>query len=68
MLNFVTLTDIDDDMKFAMMEGIPGVDDMLDGLQTTYFALRLPSAPREIEIIREWKIILIQMKITQMRN
>ena len=37
-----------------MLEGIPRVDDILDGLQTTYFASRLPSAPREIEIIRAW--------------
>ena len=41
--------------NFAMFEGIPGVDDMLDGLQTTSFASRLPSAPREIEIIRAWE-------------
>ena len=38
-----------------MLEGIPGFDDMLDGLQTTSFASRLPSAPREIEIIRAWE-------------
>ena len=48
MLNSVTLPYIDDATDFAMLEGIPGVDDMLDGLQTTYFASRLPSAPREI--------------------
>ena len=48
MLNYVTLPDIDDDTEFAMLEGIAGVDDMLDGLQTTSFASRLPSAPREI--------------------
>ena len=54
MLNYVTLPDIDEDTEFAMLEGIPGVDDMLDGLQTTSFASRLPSAPREIEIIRAW--------------
>ena len=54
MLNSVTLPDIDEDTEFAMLEGIPGVDDMLDGLQTTSFASRLPSAPREIEIIRAW--------------
>ena len=45
MLNFVTLPDINEDIEFAMLEGIPGVDDMLDGLQTTSFASRLPSAP-----------------------
>ena len=55
MLNSVTLTDIDEDIEFAMLEGIPGVDNMLDGLQTTYFASRIPSAPREIEIIRAWE-------------
>ena len=54
MLNFVTLPDIDDDIEFAMLEGIPGVDDILYGLQTTYFSSRIPSAPREIEIIRAW--------------
>ena len=54
MLNSVTLPDIDVDTEFAMLKGIPGVDDMLDGLQTTYFPSRLPSAPREIEIIRAW--------------
>ena len=48
MLNFGTLPDIDDDTEFAMLEGIPGVDDMLDGLETTSFASRLPSAPQEI--------------------
>ena len=48
MLNSVSLPNIDDEIEFAMLEGIPGVDDMLDGLQTTYFALRIPSAPREI--------------------
>ena len=37
-----------------MFEGIPRVDDMLDGLQTTSFGSRLPSAPREIEISRAW--------------
>ena len=55
MLNSITLHDIDDNIEFPMLEGIPGVDDMLDGLQTTSFASRLPSAPREIEIIREWE-------------
>ena len=45
MLNSVMLPDIDNETKFAMFEGIPGVDDMLDGLQTTSFASRLPSAP-----------------------
>ena len=55
MLNSVTLPDIDEDTKFAMLEGIPGVDDMLDGLQTTSFASWLPSAPQEIEIIRPWE-------------
>ena len=55
MLNSVTLPDIDEDIEFATLEGIPGVDDMLDGLQTTSFASRLPSAPREIEIIRAWE-------------
>jgi len=55
MLNSVTLPDIDDETEFAMLEGRPGVDDMLDGLQTTSFASRLPSAPREIEIIRSWE-------------
>ena len=54
MLNSVTLPDIDEDTEFAMLGGIPGFDDMLDGLQTTSFASRLPSAPREIEIIRAW--------------
>ena len=49
MLNSVTLPNIDDETEFAMLEGRPGVDDMLDGLQTTSFASRLPSAPREIE-------------------
>ena len=38
-----------------MFEGIPRVDDMLDGLQTTSFASRIPSAPQEIEIIRAWE-------------
>ena len=38
-----------------MLKEIPGVDDMLDGLQTTSFASRLPSAPREIEIIIAWE-------------
>ena len=37
-----------------MLKEIPGVDDILQGLQTTSFASRLPSAPREIEIIRAW--------------
>ena len=55
MLNYVMLPDIDNETKFAMFEGIPGVDDMLDGLQTTSFASMLPSAPREIEIIRAWE-------------
>ena len=55
MLTFVTLPVINDDTKFAMLEGIPRVDDILDGLQTTSFASRLPSAPQEIEIIRAWK-------------
>ena len=45
MLNFVTLPNIDEDTEFAMLEDIPGVDDMLDGLETTYFASRIPSAP-----------------------
>ena len=54
MRNPVTLLDIDEDTEFAMFEGIPRVDDMLDGLQTTSFASRLPSAPREIEIISAW--------------
>ena len=45
MLNSLTLRDIDDETKFAMFEGIPGVDDMLDALQTTSFASRLPSVP-----------------------
>ena len=48
MLNYVTLPDIDDDTEFAMLEGIPGVGDILDGLQIMSFASRLPSAPREI--------------------
>ena len=52
MLNSVTLPDIDDETEFAMLEGRPGVDDMLDSLQRTSFASRLPSAPQEIEIIR----------------
>ena len=52
MLNSVTLPDIDNKTEFAMLEGRRGVDDMLDGLQTTSFALRLPSAPQVIEIIR----------------
>ena len=54
MLNSVPLPDIDEDTEFAMLEGRPGVDDMLDSLKTTSFASRLPSAPREIEIIRAW--------------
>ena len=45
MLNSVTLPDIDNETKFAMLEGRPGVDDMLDGLQTTSFASRILSAP-----------------------
>ena len=31
MLNYVTLPNIDDGTEFAMLEGIPRVDDMLDG-------------------------------------
>ncbi len=27
-----TIPEIDHDTKFAMLEGIPGIDDMLDGL------------------------------------
>ena len=55
MLNSITLSDIDDDTEFPMLEGIPGVDDILDGSQTTCFASRLPSAPQEREIIRAWE-------------
>ena len=55
MLNSVTLPDIDDETEFAMLEGRRGVDDMLDGLQTTSFASRLPGEPWELEIIRAWE-------------
>ena len=48
MLNSVTLPNIGDDTEFSMLEGIPRVDDILDGLQTTYFASRLPCEPQEI--------------------
>ena len=54
MINSVTIPEIDDDTEFAMLEGIPGIDDMLDGLETSSFAARLPNAPREIEMIRAW--------------
>ena len=48
MLNSVILPNIDDDTEFAMLEWLAGVDDILDGLQTTSFASRIPSAPQEI--------------------
>ena len=38
-----------------MLEGIPAIDDMLDGLENSSFAYWIPNAPRDIDIIRAWE-------------
>ena len=37
-----------------MLKGILGIDDMLDGLETSLLATRIQNAPQEIDIIRAW--------------
>ena len=54
LINSVILPDMDNDMEFATLEGVPGRDDILEGCDTTSFASRPPNAPREIELIRAW--------------
>ena len=54
LINYITLPEIDDETDFAMLQGIGGNDDILDGLETSSFAARLPNARREIDIIRSW--------------
>ena len=54
MINAITLLEKDCDTEFAMLEGVPRIDDALDGLHTTSFASKLPNATREIDIIRQW--------------
>lgn len=54
LINSVILPDMDNDMEFATLEGVPGRDDILEGWDTTSFASRPPNAPMEIELIRSW--------------
>jgi hypothetical protein len=54
MINYVILPDMDNDIDFAMLEGFPGHEYILEVCETTYFVARLPNAPREIELIRAW--------------
>ena len=68
MLNSVTLPDIDEDTEFAMLEGIPGVDEMLDGLQTIFFASDFQVHHERYKLLEHGKIIQIHMKVTQMKN
>jgi len=35
MINVITFPEKDSDTKFAMLEGVPGIDDALDGSHTT---------------------------------
>jgi len=55
MISYVTLLGIYDDTKFAMLEGVPKIDDMLDGLQTSPFEASLPNEPQEIQLILVWE-------------
>jgi hypothetical protein len=54
MINTITIQDLDIDIEVAMLEGILGVDEILDGCQTTSFSSRPPNAPRAIKLIRAW--------------
>jgi hypothetical protein len=38
LINSVILPDMDNDMDFATLEGVPGRDDILEGCDTTCFA------------------------------
>lgn len=55
MINPVAFWEIENDIEFEMLEGVTGIDDMLDGLQTYSFAVRTSNAPWKIEIIRSWE-------------
>ena len=55
MINFVILLDMDNDMDFEMLKGVPGHDDILEVVDTTLFASRPPNAHMEIELIRAWE-------------
>jgi hypothetical protein len=52
MTNYVTLSKIDNQSKFSMLEGVLGIDDALDGLHTSSFASKLPNEPWDIDLIR----------------
>jgi hypothetical protein len=54
LINYVILPNMDNDMDFAILEGVPYRDDILEGCDTTSFASRPPNAPREIELIQAW--------------
>lgn len=51
MSNFITLPEIDNDIEFAVLEGTFGIDDVLEGLNTSSFATKLLNLPQEIELI-----------------
>ena len=68
MLNCVTLPNINDDTEFAMLEGIPGVDDILDGLQQLLLHQGFQVHHERKKLLEHGKIIQIQMKVTQMKN
>jgi hypothetical protein len=42
---------MDNDMNFAMLEGVAGCDDILEGYDTTYFSSMPPNEPMEIKLI-----------------
>lgn len=51
MINVVYLENIDIDIEFSLLEGVLGINDALDGLQTSSFEEKIPTKRREIDII-----------------
>jgi len=51
MINVVTLPKIDNNTEFEMLEGVYGIDDVLNDLNTSYFLEKLLNVPWDIEFI-----------------